>query len=78
MTQARQIAALSNLVTVDETNILPSITNTIQAGAFHLSPKTVYTNQTIPSTMNAMSTGPITINTGVTVTIATGSRWVIL
>lgn len=38
----------------------------------------VTTNYTIPATRNAMSTGPITINSGITVTISSGARWVIL
>ena len=38
----------------------------------------VTTNYTIPSTRNAMSTGPITVDSGVTVTISSGSRWVVL
>jgi hypothetical protein len=38
----------------------------------------VTTNYTIPSTKNAMSTGPIEIDDGVTVTISAGSVWVIL
>jgi hypothetical protein len=45
---------------------------------FYLNGKTVTTNYTIPSTSNAMSTGPISINSGVSVTISTGSRWVVL
>lgn len=40
--------------------------------------KTVTTNYTITSTNNAMSTGPITINSGITVTVPTGCRWVVL
>jgi len=40
--------------------------------------QTVTTNYTITSGKNALSTGPITINDGVTVTIPDGSRWVIL
>lgn len=40
--------------------------------------KTVTTNYTITSTNNAMSTGPITINSGITVTVPTGSRWAII
>lgn len=39
---------------------------------------TVTANYTITSGKSAMSTGPITINSGVTVTIPSGSRWVIL
>jgi hypothetical protein len=38
----------------------------------------VTVNYTIPSTRNAMSTGPITIDSGVTVTVSSGSRWVVL
>lgn len=40
--------------------------------------KTVTTNYTITTNKNAMSAGPITINTGVTVTVPTGSTWVIV
>jgi len=38
----------------------------------------VTTNYTIPSTKNAMSTGPITVDSGVSVTISSGSRWVVI
>lgn len=40
--------------------------------------KTVLADYTIPSNKNASSTGPLTINTGVTITVAAGARWVIL
>lgn len=40
--------------------------------------QTVTTNYSIPSGKSAMSTGPITINAGITVTVPAGSRWVIL
>lgn len=40
--------------------------------------KTVTTNYTITSGKCASSTGAITINSGVTITIPSGSRWVIL
>lgn len=33
---------------------------------------------TIPTNKNAMSTGPLTVNSGVIITIPSGSRWVIL
>lgn len=45
---------------------------------FFLNGKTVTTSYSIPSNQNAHSVGPITINTGVTVTVPTGSRWVVL
>ena len=38
----------------------------------------VTADYTIPSGKNAMSTGPVTINSGVTVTISSGSRYVVI
>jgi hypothetical protein len=38
----------------------------------------VTANYTIPATKNAMSTGPIAINDGITVTVSDGARWVII
>lgn len=38
----------------------------------------VTTDYTIPVGKNAMSTGPITVNSGVTVTISSGSTWAII
>lgn len=43
-----------------------------------LNSKTVSTSYTIPAGYNATATGPITIASGVAVTLPTGSRWVIL
>jgi hypothetical protein len=40
--------------------------------------QTVTSNYTIPSDKNAMSTGPIAVNSGAIVTISSGARWVIL
>ncbi len=40
--------------------------------------KTIGTSFTIPSTDNAMSAGPVTLSNGVTVTVSSGSRWVVL
>jgi hypothetical protein len=45
---------------------------------FFLNAITVSSNYTIPTNYNASSAGPITINTGVTVTVSTGSNWVIV
>jgi hypothetical protein len=38
----------------------------------------VTTSYTIPTGKNAMTTGPVTINSGVSVTVPSGSRWVVL
>jgi hypothetical protein len=40
--------------------------------------QTISSNYAIPSGSSAMSVGPITIASGVTVTIPSGSRWAIL
>jgi hypothetical protein len=39
---------------------------------------TVTANYTIPVGSNAMSTGPVTISDGVTVTVSDGSNWVVI
>ena len=40
--------------------------------------QTVTTSYTLTATNNAMSAGPITIDSGVSVTVSSGSRWVVL
>jgi hypothetical protein len=40
--------------------------------------QTVTANYTIPATKNAMSTGPVTINSDVTVTVSSGARYVVI
>jgi hypothetical protein len=45
---------------------------------FFQNDQTVTVNYTIPATKNAMSAGPITIDTGVTVTVSTGAVWTIV
>jgi hypothetical protein len=45
---------------------------------FYENDKTVTANYTITSGKNAMTAGPVTIATSITVTVPTGSRWVIV
>jgi hypothetical protein len=45
---------------------------------FVLNDQTVTSSYTIPTGKNASSAGPITIDTGVTVTVPTGSSWIVL
>jgi hypothetical protein len=40
--------------------------------------KTVSTNYTIPTDYNASSAGPVTLGSGISVTVPSGSRWVVL
>jgi hypothetical protein len=68
----------------------PTITGTLTASGDITTPvitvsngivcnaNTIAANYTIPATSNAMSAGPITVNTGVTVTVSTGSTWVVV
>lgn len=40
--------------------------------------RTVATSYSIPSGYSAVSAGPVTVNSGVTVTVPSGSKWVVL
>ena len=58
--------------------------NTVYAPAFQanngliLNANTISSNITVPTGVNAISVGPMTIANGVSVTISTGNRWIIL
>jgi hypothetical protein len=45
---------------------------------FYQNDQVVTQDYTIPADQNAMSTGPVTIDDGVTVTVSTGSRYVVI
>ena len=45
---------------------------------FYENNQTVTTNYTLTTNTNAVSTGPIAINSGITVTVPSGSNWVVL
>lgn len=49
-----------------------------QQGIFYENDQVITSNYTIAATKNAMTTGPVTINTGVTVTISDGATWTIV
>jgi len=48
------------------------------AGTFFVNPTTVSANYTIPTNYNAMTAGVISINSGVTVTVPSGSTWTVV
>jgi hypothetical protein len=50
----------------------------VTGGAIWENTNTIASSYTISTNTNAMSTGTVTINSGVTVTVPTGSRWVIV
>ena len=45
---------------------------------FYQNDQAVTTDYTIPADKNAMSTGPVTINSGVTLTVSSGARYVVI
>ena len=55
-----------------------SIGGGAEDGVFYENVQSVSSSYTVAATKNAMTAGPITINDGVTVTIETGGRWVVL
>ena len=50
----------------------------VQGGVFFENSTSISTNYTITTNKNAMSAGPITVNSGVTVTVPTNSTWSIV
>jgi hypothetical protein len=58
-------------------NITPT-TGGLSVAGLIANATTIVTSWTIPSGYSAMTVGPITINSGVTVTVASGQRWVVL
>ena len=46
--------------------------------AFFVNDSTIAYNYTVPTSKNAMTAGPVTINSGVTVTVPSGSVWSIV
>ena len=47
-------------------------------GVVYENPQTITSNYTMPTGSNGMSTGPVTVNSGVTVTIPDDSNWAII
>lgn len=78
--------ALNNIASVDTTTAASIQAAGVGGGAtgggsdeiFFENGQTVTTNYTITNNTNAMSAGPITINSGVTVTVGTGERWIVV
>jgi hypothetical protein len=47
-------------------------------GTFFVNPTTISANYTLPTNYNAMTAGPITVASGVTVTVPSGSTWTVV
>ena len=77
--------------TAAELNFVDGVTSNIQTqldskgpkgggsnAVFYENDQTVTDDYTIPAGKNAMSTGPVTVNAGVTVTVSAGARYVVI
>ena len=76
--------AANNLMVSQGADAAPTWTDNVTVSSIKvtsgliINSNAISTSTTILAGENAMSAGPITVNTGVTVTISSGSRWVIL
>jgi hypothetical protein len=76
----------SGLGTITYTNTGAMVSGVITASGpvstetapFYRNTSTISANYGITSAFNEMSVGPITINTGITVTVNTGATWTIV
>jgi hypothetical protein len=50
----------------------------VASNGLHVNSTTVSANYSIPSGSSAMSVGPMVVNSGISVTIPSGSRWLVL
>lgn len=76
--QLRYNTTLAILETYDGSNWTPVGGANGGGGAIFENANTVSANYTISTNKNGMSAGPITVASGVTVTVPSGSRWVIV
>jgi hypothetical protein len=58
--------------------IIKSLPQVLANNGLVVNNQIVSVSTTIPTGYSASSVGPITVNSGVTVTIPSGSRWVVL
>ena len=55
-----------------------TVPNVVASNGLIVNNKTIGTSYTLPTGYNASSVGPVTISSGITITVPTGSRWVVL
>ena len=51
---------------------------TLNGIGFFQNSNTIANDYTVPASSNAITAGPITVNTGITVTVDTGAVWTIV
>jgi len=68
----------ANSVVIRDANASVSGSQLIASNGIVVNNQTVGTSYSIPSGYSATSAGPVTVSSGVTVTVPSGSRWVVL
>ena len=76
--QIRYNSTLAIIETYDGVNWVPVGGANGAGGAIFENLTTISSNYTISTSHNGMSAGPITVASGVTVTVPSGSRWVVV
>ena len=76
--EAMRLDASGNALINTTTAVSKLTVNGDVSGTFFVNPTTVSANYTIPTNYNAMTTGPITVNVGITVTVPSGSVWTVI
>ena len=73
-----RIVAFKSFTVADTYTKAQTDAKVVQGGVFYENPTTIAANYTITTNKNAMTAGPITVNSGVTVTVPTNSTWTIV
>jgi hypothetical protein len=76
--QTNDISATSGSVTIDGAALGGGATGGGSDEVFFENGQNVTTNYTITNGKNAMSAGPITVDSGVTVTVGAGETWTVV
>jgi len=79
-TSSYAVTVTPDVLTANRTFTLPDNSGTVLTTGSPLivNSTTVSASYTVASGQNAMSVGPITVNSGVTVTVSSGQRWLVL
>jgi hypothetical protein len=77
-TERMRITSTGNLLINTTTAVSTLTVNGDIDANFFINSNQISANYTVPANFNAMTAGPITINTGITVTVSTGSVWTVI
>jgi hypothetical protein len=77
-TERMRLTSAGNLLIGTTTAVSTLTVNGDIDANFFINSNTISANYTVPANFNAMTAGPITINTGITVTVSTGSVWTVI